>query len=31
LEEGRIIASGEPHEVRNDPEVLRAYMGRSRK
>jgi branched-chain amino acid transport system ATP-binding protein len=31
LDNGRIIASGAPHVVRNDPDVIRAYMGRSRK
>jgi branched-chain amino acid transport system ATP-binding protein len=30
LDNGRIIASGVPHEVRNNPDVIRAYMGRSR-
>jgi branched-chain amino acid transport system ATP-binding protein len=31
LDHGRIIASGLPEEVRNDEEVIRAYMGRDRK
>jgi branched-chain amino acid transport system ATP-binding protein len=31
LDNGRVIASGSPHEVRNNPDVIRAYMGRSRK
>ena len=31
LDHGRIIASGLPEEVRNDAEVIRAYMGRDRK
>jgi ABC-type branched-subunit amino acid transport system ATPase component len=31
LDNGRIIASGPPYEVRNNPDVIRAYMGRSRK
>jgi branched-chain amino acid transport system ATP-binding protein len=31
LDNGRIIASGLPEEVRNDADVIRAYMGRDRK
>ena len=31
LDGGRLIASGRPEAVRNDPEVIRAYMGRRRK
>jgi ABC-type branched-subunit amino acid transport system ATPase component len=31
LDNGRIIASGRPYDVRNNPDVIRAYMGRSRK
>jgi branched-chain amino acid transport system ATP-binding protein len=31
LDNGQIIASGRPYDVRNNPDVIRAYMGRSRK
>lgn len=31
LDNGRIIASGLPQDVRTNPEVIRAYMGRERK
>ena len=31
LDNGRIIASGMPQDVRNNPDVIRAYMGRKRK
>jgi branched-chain amino acid transport system ATP-binding protein len=31
LDNGRVIASGRPYDVRNNPDVIRAYMGRSRK
>ncbi|MEM4380302.1 MAG: ATP-binding cassette domain-containing protein, partial [Thermoplasmatales archaeon] len=27
MAEGRIIAQGTPHEVRNNPEVLKSYLG----
>jgi branched-chain amino acid transport system ATP-binding protein len=30
LDHGRAIATGEPAQVREDPEVVRAYMGRKR-
>lgn len=30
LNHGRIIASGSPLDIRNDPEVVRAYLGRRR-
>ncbi len=30
LDNGRIIASGAPQDVRTNPDVIRAYMGRSR-
>jgi branched-chain amino acid transport system ATP-binding protein len=30
LDNGQVIASGTPHDVRNNPDVIRAYMGRSR-
>lgn len=30
LDHGRVIATGEPARVREDPEVVRAYMGRKR-
>ncbi len=29
MESGRIICSGTPDEVRNDPRVIEAYLGRS--
>jgi len=25
---GNMIASGEPHEVRNDPDVVESYLGK---
>ena len=31
LDNGRIIASGLPHDVRSNPDVIRAYMGRKRR
>ena len=31
LDNGRVIASGQPQDVRNNPDVIRAYMGRKRK
>jgi len=31
LDNGRIIASGLPQDVRTNPDVIRAYMGRKRK
>lgn len=31
LDNGRVIACGRPQEVRANPDVIRAYMGRSRK
>ena len=31
LDNGRIIASGAPQDVRTNPDVIRAYMGRKRK
>ncbi len=31
LDNGRVIATGLPHDVRTNPDVIRAYMGRSRK
>jgi branched-chain amino acid transport system ATP-binding protein len=31
LDNGRVIASGRPSDVRSNPDVIRAYMGRSRK
>jgi len=31
LDGGRLLATGPPESVRNDPEVIRAYMGRRRR
>ncbi len=31
LDNGRVIAEGAPHDVRSNPDVIRAYMGRERK
>jgi branched-chain amino acid transport system ATP-binding protein len=29
LEQGRLLASGAPHQIQSDPRVLEAYLGRA--